>query len=116
MIINEKAVHRNMLAQLPIVEIEMIKAYIQGAVHSHCNTCPDKPLSVRLLFGEDNSDWSNTPLQQVYIYHKYISRKNDPKNEAARDIGWIFKRVLDEDVRKFECVGKDTGKIYTMIR
>lgn len=115
MIVNERVVHRKIAAQLSIVEIEMIKVYIQGAVHSHCNTGPDKPLSVRTLFGEDNNDWTNTPLQNVYNYHKYISSSNNPKKQAAIDIGWIFKQVLDNDIRKFECVGKDTGKIYKLI-
>lgn len=115
MIINPKKLNRNITAKVSDVEIECVKAYIQGAVHSHCNTSPGKPFSVRILFGGKNKDWSGTPLQCIYDYHKDIRQSKDPANQAAKDIGWLFKQVLESDSRKFCYIGKDTGNIFKLI-
>lgn len=114
MLVNANPTNRQISAKISATEIELAKAYIQCAVHSHCNNNPDKELSVRILFGGDNRDWGNTPLQCIYEYHKHVKAANDPAGDAAKDVGWLFKTVLVEDVRTFEYVGKDTGSIYRM--
>ena len=106
---------RKITAKISKVNIEFAKAYIQGAVHSHCNNNAGKELSVRILFGGDNKNWANTPLQCIYDYHKYIAKSNSPADAAAKDVGWLLKNVLIDDVRTFEYVGKDTGSIYKKI-
>ena len=105
---------RKITARISRVDIELTKAYIQGAVHSHCNNNADEEFSVRILFGGDNKNWTNTPLQCIYDYHKYIGKTKDPADAAAKDVGWLFKSVLIDDVRVFEYVGKDTGSIYKL--
>lgn len=101
-----------------ISEVERIlaKAYIQGAVHSFCNNSKDAEMSVRILFGGENSNWTNTPLQCIYTYYKYIAGSKEPAKQAAIDVGWLFKEVLYDDVRFFECVGGDTGNKYKLSR
>ena len=113
MIINTNQTVYNISAKIPIINIEFAKAYIKGAVHSHCNTNPDEPLSVRILFGGDNRNWADTPLQIIYDYHKSMQAKN-PVKQAAKDVGWLFKKVLKDDRRTFQYIGKDTGSIYVM--
>ena len=105
---------RRISAKIPIVDVKLAKAYIQGAVHSHCNNNPDKPLSVRILFGGNNRNWADTPLQTIYDYHNAMQAKN-PVEQAAKDVGWLFKQVLKEDKRTFKYLGKDTGSRYIMI-
>lgn len=105
---------RKISAKIPIVNIELAKAYIQGAVHSHCNKNVSKDFSVRILFGGNNKNWENTPLQCIYDYHKYIGNAKDPADAAAKDVGWLFKSVLIDDTRTFEYIGKDTGSIYKL--
>lgn len=106
---------RNVSAKISIVELEVIKAYIQGAVHSFCNTRKKEPISVRILFGGNNRDWHDTPLQCIYNYHKYVCQSKNPASQSAKDVGWIFKDVLKNDKRTFKYVGKDTGNIYEMV-
>lgn len=114
MIINANQTVRTISAKIPPENIELAKAYIQDAVHSHCNNNADKEFSVRILFGGDNKDWADTPLQCIYDYHKSNGSEH-PADDAAKDVGWLFKSVLIDDKRTFECVGKDTGNIYKMI-
>lgn len=113
MIIGNETV-RAISAQIPVVLVELAKAYIQGAVHSHCNNNADKELSVRILFGGENRNWANTPLQCLYDYHKYVNGAAKPAEMAAKDVGWLFKSVLINDPRTFEYVGNDTGSIYKL--
>lgn len=112
MIENTSQTVRKVSAKIPETEIALAKAYIQGAVHAHCSSDPASELSVRILFGGDNRDWGNTPLQAIYEYHKDIKKAKDPAGDAAKDVGWLLKAVLTEDARTFEYVGKDTGGIY----
>ncbi len=62
MIENTSQTVRKISAKISETEIELAKAYIQGAVHSHCSNDPENELSVRILFGGDNRGWGNTPL------------------------------------------------------
>lgn len=116
MIINTNQTVRNITAKIPTVNIEFAKAYIQGAVHSHCNNNAGKEFSVRILFGGDNKNWANTPLQCIYDYHRHMRRSENAAEDAAKDVGWLLKSVLISDVRTFEYVGKDTGSIYKLIQ
>lgn len=114
MLIDTNSTIRKISAELTEVELALAKAYIQGAVHSHCNNCADKELSARILFGGNNRNWADTPLQCIYDYHKKSGSEQPGKN-AAQDVGWLLKSVLAKDKRRtFEHVGNDTGNIYKL--
>ncbi len=99
MFINDNEKVYAISAKLTIVDIEFCKAYIKGAVHSFCNNNLDRCFSVRILFGGKNTDWSDTPLDKIYRYHKYISQQKNPNEQAAKDVGMLLKAVLKEDTK-----------------
>lgn len=102
-------------AKLESEQIKLAEAYIQGAIDCYCKNNKEENFSVRILFGGDNKNWNNTPLQCIYDYHCNRNAK-DAYNSAAKDIGWLFKGILLNDTKRiFECVGKDTGNLYKMI-
>lgn len=115
MITGEQTKIQNISAKLSETEIELAKAYIKGAVHGFCNNNPELDFSARILFGGDNRDWHNTPLQDIYEYHKNANHPNSA-SQAGIDVGWLLKEVLEEDVRTFEVNGKDTGRKYRLVR
>lgn len=78
---------RKISAKIPETEIALAKAYIQGAVHAHCSSDPAGELSVRILFGGDNRDWGNTPLQAIYEYHKDIKKGERPGRRCGKGCG-----------------------------
>lgn len=84
-------------AKLTVVDKELCKAYIKGAVHSFCNNNPARRFTARALFGGKNTDWSDTPLDKIYQYHKYIASSDNPNKQAAIDVGRLLKAVLIED-------------------
>ena len=114
MFIRDNSTIRTISAKLSPQEIELAKAYIQGAVHSFCKNCPDQEFSGRILFGGENGDWHGTPLQRIYEWHCEAST-SDPKKQAAVDVGWLLKAVLNEDVRTFVQTEKDTGWRYQQV-
>ncbi len=86
-------------------EKALIKAFMQGAIYSWVKNC-DKPFAVRDLVGGENFDWNGTPLQVLYNKHISVGKTHEAAVEdAAKDLGWLVKAVLDEDKRTFE-VGK----------
>ena len=87
MIVKTNQTVRKISAKIQVVNIELAKAYIQGAVHSHCNNNASKEISVRILFGGDNKNWGNTPLQCIYDYHRYVRMSKKPVDDAAKDVG-----------------------------
>lgn len=53
--------------------------------------------------GGDNFDWNGTPL--IVLYQKHISRGKiyaKAVTAAGIDAGWIAKKVMNDDTRKFE--------------
>lgn len=103
-------------AKLIAADIEIIKVYMLGAVNGVCNTHPEEPFSVRILFGGANSNWGGTPMQKLYEYYKSIGKSHeDAHGLASRDAGCLLARVLDDDSRDFKVVGKDTGKLYKLV-
>jgi len=84
-------------------EMQLIKAFIQGAVYTWAKNHPGDWFAARDLVGGENFDWNGTPLQ--VLFEKHIDAgKNDAEatDAAGRDIGWITKSVLDADKRTFE--------------
>lgn len=102
MLVNNTSHPRKTSSKLSDNNIAIIKAYIKGAVHSFCNNNSELIFSVRLLFGNENKDWYDTPLQSIYEY--FINLGYDSKsaaNRAAVDVGFLLKDVLISD-KKFE--------------
>lgn len=114
MMVDSNTKLRAISAKISKEELALAKAYIQGAVHGHCNNSADKALSVRILFGGDNRDWGGTPLQCIYNYHEQ-SGSDNPVKVAAQDVGWLLKCVLKEDARTFKYVGESTGSEYKFV-
>lgn len=100
--INGEHTVRRPVAKLSDDEIALAKAYIQGAVYCFCKNCPDRSFSARELFGGENTDWSDTPLDSLYKWHKN-SGNDKPVEMAGKDLGWILLQVIvDDKHRKFE--------------
>lgn len=71
------------------------KNYIKKSIDDYCRNNPRSPFSVCTLFGGENRDWRETPLQA--IYEKQPSSCKDAKKQAAIDVGWLLKEVLARD-------------------
>ncbi len=116
MIINNTKKTYKISADLIPVDEEIIKVYIQSSVNAFCNN-KDSVFSVRILFGGDNRDWNGTPLQKIYDYYiKEGKTQEQAGQRAAIDVGRLLKSFLENDGRKFETVGKDTGLRYKLVR
>jgi hypothetical protein len=88
---------------LSSVDKQLIEAFMQGAVYSWVKNLKGKWFAVRDLVGGENTDWSGTPLQQLYNKHIDAGKINHEAFEAAaKDIGWIVKAILANDKRVFE--------------
>ncbi len=108
---------QNPSAKLPEEEMELIKRYLQGAVHSFCKNNPNKAFSVRDLLGGENKDWGETPLQPIYNYHISLGKTEEKaKKQAASDAGWLLKAVLSEEKNRcFEQIQGPRTKMYRKI-
>lgn len=87
-------------------ELMPCNLYIEKSVYAWLNEYGDKIFTVRDLFGGKNSDWRGCPLQVLWNKQKRLG-KNDVQayKQAARDLGWLLKGVLDKDAKhKFSIV------------
>lgn len=98
MILNANPKNIKIAAKLSGIDVEIIKIYIQGVIHGFCQNNYDTWFSVRKLFGADNSDWSDTPLQKIYDYYR-LKQNENAKENAAKDVGYLLKQVLMEDCK-----------------
>lgn len=113
MIKNNKTTIYSISAKITEKELELAKAYIQGAMHSYSNNSDDA-ITVRALFGGENRDWHDTPLQVIYDYYDnagYI----DSQKRAAQDVGKLLKEVLAEDKEKVYEEKKGYTKEYLRV-
>ena len=91
------------------IDLQKIKAFLQGAVYSWCITRKNEWFCARDFIGGDNYYWEHYPLGVLYFRHINKHRGHDYAfDQAAKDAGKILKRVLSEDHRMFE-----TKKEYT---
>ncbi len=114
MIVNRNTKTYNISAKISQGEYNKAHNYIQKKINNHCKKHPTEAFSVRILFGDTNKDWNNTPLQVFYDYFANSKTSNNPKKQAARDVGLILKKIISSDKRKFIYVGKDTGNKYKL--
>ncbi len=116
MITNNTTKTYNISAKLIPADEEIIKVYMQGAVYAFCNTNKGEAFSTRILFGGDNKNWGDTPIQKLYDYYiKEGKSEEDAHQSSTIDAGRLLKAVLERDSREFEIVGKDTGALYKLV-
>lgn len=82
-------------------QVLRISDYLQGAVYCWCKNRLDEEFGAQRLVGEENKDWTGTPLQDCYV-HRVESESPDPVKEAGKDCGHLLRRMLQEDRRKFQ--------------
>ena len=87
---------------LDLIEKNLIKAFLQGAVYCWIKNRKGEEFAARDLVGGENADWRGTPLQVLYVKHIKQAKDHEAAMEsAARDLGWLLKSVLAEDKREF---------------
>ena len=98
-------------------EIQRAYDYLQGAVYCWCKNRKDEWFSARELFGGENFDWNGTPIIKLYDKHKSKGKKKDDAiKDAGKDVGWILKKVVDDDSRNFETKNEDFIRKYRWIK
>lgn len=85
-------------------KMKSIEDFLKGAVYCWCNNKGDEAFSARDFVGGDNRYWEGTPLYELYDRYKRDGKDDDYAfDQAARDLGKILKKVLEEDKnRTFE--------------
>lgn len=80
-----------------------IITYLRGSVYTWCNNNKAEWFSARDFLGRDNYNWNGTPLQVLYNKHYNNGKRGEACVKAAgKDAGWILKKVIAQDKRKFE--------------
>jgi hypothetical protein len=84
-------------------QTKLIKAYLQGAVYSWVKNRSGEQFAARDLVGGENYEWQGTPLIVLYEKHIALGKASDVAVEdAAKDLGWLLKAVLNDDKRHFK--------------
>jgi hypothetical protein len=95
------------------IEKEAILNFLQGAVYCWCKNRKEEWFSMRELMGGDNRDWKGTPLFVLYNKHICDGKTDEESFElAGRDSGWLLKKTIQEDSRKFESKEEDIIRKY----
>jgi hypothetical protein len=90
--------------------------FLQGAVYCWCKNRKGDWFSMRELMGGDNSDWTGTPL--IDLYQKQMGRGlPEPQaiEMAGKESGWMLKHVLDVDARTFETRKQEQIRQYRWV-
>lgn len=83
-------------------QASLIKAFLQGAAYSWAKNRKGEQFAARDLVGGDNFEWEGTPLIVLYEKHVALGKDNESAiTDAAKDLGWLLKSVLDTDKRHF---------------
>ena len=95
-------------------QIKEIKVYLTSNLNTYLNAVGHKEwLSLSSLVGGENENW---PDPIIYVYNAYLA--HDPNNavkNAARDMGWILKSIINDDERIFETKKEYKGRKYVRI-
>lgn len=83
-------------------DLQRCLLFLQGAVYCWCKNRRDEWFALRDLVGGENTDWSDVPLDAVYQKHIANLAPERAFTEAAKDAGWILKRMIADDARRFE--------------
>jgi hypothetical protein len=117
MLTNDKSKIRKKISGIHKHDMELIKAFLQGAVYCWIKNKKEKKVfALRDLVGGENSNWANTPLWLLYEKHS-MDKDNETANKVAgQDAGKILKLVLHKDKRKFEVSDAGRTKGYKWIK
>lgn len=109
----EKSEIRNVTG-IDSTQLKAIYHFLQGAVYCWCKNRPSEWFALRDLMGGDNYYWDSTPLMSLYEKHKDNIGKvwEDAVSGAAKDSGWILKRVLEDDKRRFDTKKEGLVRMY----
>lgn len=101
MIVDDDSVIRS-VKRIPDEQILAIKNFLQGAVYGWCMQNGKDWFGLRHLVGGTNFHWQRTPLYALYDKHIRLKKSSDDAvTAAAKDAGWLLKRVLADDKRHF---------------
>ncbi len=99
------------------VEKKDIFNFLQGAIYCWCKNSPEEWFSIADLMGGENFQWRGTPLLVLYTKHKSKGKDWDSAaQDAAQDSGWLLKRVIRHDNRKFETKKEELIRKYKWIK
>lgn len=74
----------------------------------HGNVNKGEPFGAKDLVGGDNREWEGTPLKVLWCKHVDAGKSGDEAfDEAAKDAGWLLKKVLAEDKMRTYTVNKE---------
>ena len=94
-------------------DAQRIYDFLNGAVYCWCKNRPNEWFALRDLMGGDNFYWNDTPL--IKLYEKHIAdgkSSEDSITDAAKDAGWMLKKVLDTSKRNFDHKKEDQTRKY----
>ncbi len=84
-------------------EKKAILNFLQGAVYCWCKNRPDEWFGLRDLMGGENYYWQGTPLFVLFEKQTKKGKAGDKAvSAAARDGGWLLKKVIHSDIREFD--------------
>lgn len=95
---------------------EVCRWFLREKISTWYNNSKNEWFALKDLVGYQYSDWSGTPLEDIYKKHKaldkleVISKKHKTQEEieqhvrsaAAIDAGWLLKKAIQEDEQYFE--------------
>ncbi|MGD0037570.1 MAG: hypothetical protein ABSC53_09790 [Bacteroidota bacterium] len=97
-------------------EKDRIRNFLQGAVYCWCKNRKDEWFSLRDLMGGKNYYWEGTPLVVLYEKQERAGVPNQSAIEqAGKEAGWLLKRVISDDLRRFETQEEELVRKYRWI-
>jgi len=95
------------------LEKQRIMDFLHGAVYCWCNNNKDAWLSARDFLGGDNFLWQGSPLYALFEKQKKLGKNSENSvKDAGKDSGWLLKKVIHADKRKFETKKEDLIRKY----
>ena len=117
MLIDDSSQIRKNISGIHKCDMELIKAFLQGAIYCWVKNRKDEVFALRNLVGGENANWENTPLEPLYKKHINMGKDNKTANEVAgQDAGKILKLVLKNDKRKFKVIDAGFTNGYKWIK
>ena len=96
-------------------ENQRIRDFLQGAVYCWCKNRNNEWFALRDLMGGPNFDWSATPMIVLYEKHINCGKPQDQAiTDAAKDGGWLLKRVINDDERAFETIVEELTVLWEL--
>lgn len=94
------------------VQKQSICDFLQGAIYCWCKNRKGEWFAMRDLMGGDNFFWEGTPLYELYLKHERMGKGEQAIGDAAKDAGWLLKKVIDDDKRIFDSEKRDLVSQY----